>query len=159
MRDAHISACEAIVAASEPWKRLKESIDFRKMLAGDRTPDAGLRLSCRHAAASVSSCSSLNPYSRAAGICVQSAWPPLSADRASAKKCLSFAEEVTSRHSLHFFLCASSFNEKPRLFINNADMQRQELLKDSSCPALPNTYSGKDSGTKTSRKASCDEWS
>ena len=36
MRRVHVSACDEIVAASEPWKRLNERIDFPRILSQDR---------------------------------------------------------------------------------------------------------------------------
>lgn len=128
MEDAHIKSCEEIVSASEPWKRLNESIDFRKTLAGDLTPTRAYVCLARTQPVGFvlfipEPVFARGGYLRAIGVA------PAFRGQGIGKKLLSFAEEVTSRHSLYLFLCASSFNKKAQAFYKQCGYEKAGILK------------------------------
>ncbi len=115
MTRAHITSCNAIVAASDPWKRLNERIDFRSGLSPDRT---NMRAYVCTADGQTAGFIVFNPepvfarggYLRAIGV------SPDFRRRGIGKKLLSFAEKMTAARAAHLFLCASSFNRRAQAF-------------------------------------------
>lgn len=133
LRDVHIRSCEEIVSSSDPWKRLHESIDFRRMLAGDRTPTvAYVCLAGPQPVGFVlfipEPVFARGGYLRAIGVA------PAFRGLGIGKKLLAFAEEMTSRRSLHLFLCASSFNKKAQVFYKQCGYEKAGALKDLLIP-------------------------
>jgi ribosomal protein S18 acetylase RimI-like enzyme len=52
------------------------------------------------------------------------------------RKLLSFAEKITARQALHFFLCVSSFNRKAQAFYKNRGYTRVGKLPGLIKPGL-----------------------
>lgn len=107
MKRSHIQACDAIVSVSEPWKTLRERIDFSKYislkqayvcLSGGRpagfiifTPDPVF---------------ARGGYIRAVGVA------PAMRRQGIGTRLLGFAESKTARRSPNLYLCVSSFNRQ-----------------------------------------------
>jgi ribosomal protein S18 acetylase RimI-like enzyme len=123
MKRSHIKACDGIVAASEPWKTLNEGIDFASafsrngrmskayvcMLGGE---PAGFILFTPEPVFA------RGGYLRAIGV------SPKFRRQGIGKKLLEFAENMTARHSLYFYLCVSSFNRKAQAFYRDRGYTR-----------------------------------
>jgi ribosomal protein S18 acetylase RimI-like enzyme len=115
MTRAHVRACEEIVSASDPWKRLGERVDFTQALS--RKPFSGEAYVCavdgRAAGFIVFTPEPVfarGGYLRAIGVA------PGMQRRGIGGKLLSFAEKAVSRRAPHFYLCVSSFNRKAQAF-------------------------------------------
>ncbi len=127
MRRRHISACNNIVAASEPWKRLGERIHFRFFLIPGRThTEAHVCLSDDEAVGFVlfipEPVFARGGYLKAIGV------SPLHQGRGIGKKLLSFAEMRTARRAENFFLCVSSFNRRAQAFYQKAGYRKAGSL-------------------------------
>jgi ribosomal-protein-alanine N-acetyltransferase len=129
MKQAHIRACEAIVAASDPWKLLGERVSFRRALAGNRTGTAAYVCTRGPVTAGFilfipEPVFARGGYLRAIG--VDSGFRQLGIGRLL----LSFAELKTSKHSTHLFLCVSSFNRSAQAFYKSCGYTRVGTLPD-----------------------------
>ncbi len=135
MTRSHIPACEAIVAASYPWRRLNEHIDFRAGLFRGRTTT---RAYVCTAGGETAGFILFNPepvfarggYLRAIGV------SPSFRRRGVGSKLLSFAEKMTAGRALHFFLCVSSFNRTAQTFYKNCGYARAGRLSGLIMPGL-----------------------
>jgi ribosomal-protein-alanine N-acetyltransferase len=115
MKVSHIKACENIIAVSDPWNRLHETIDFRSALSADKT---FVRAYVCLAGAEPAGFILFNPepvfarggYLRAIAVA------PAFRKQGVGKKMLAFAERMTSERALHMFLCVSSFNRRAQAF-------------------------------------------
>jgi len=115
LKRSHKAACDAIVAASEPWKKLGETIDFSTLLSARK---AAVRASVCLAAGTVAGFVIFTPlpvfarggYLRAIGVA-----PDLRRQNVG-RKLLSFAERETARYTGHLYLCVSSFNRQAQAF-------------------------------------------
>jgi len=123
MTRAHIPACAAILAASEPWKRLGEGFDFGRVLSQDcqnskayvlivEKETVGFIIFTPHPVFA------RGGYLRAIGVA------PSRRRQGIGKKLMRFAEEATARHSPNFYLCVSSFNRKAQSFYRNLGYQK-----------------------------------
>ncbi len=107
----HIAACDEIVAASEPWKTLRDGVDF----------SAAIRQKQAHVAViagAVAGFVIFNPdpvfarggYLRAIGVA------PAMRGFGTGRKLLAFTEGATARKARNLFLCVSSFNRSGQAF-------------------------------------------
>lgn len=134
MRAAHIEACESIVSISEPWKRLKERIDFRTVLAGSGKTAMRAFVCTKKGVVAGFILFTPRPvfarggYLRAIGVA------PENRGQGVGRTLLAFAEKMTSRQALHFFLCASSFNKKAQIFYKKCGYRKVGALKDFIIP-------------------------
>ena len=111
MTRAHIPACNEIVATSEPWKTLRESVDFLPSIQRKQAFVAVIE-------GSVAGFVIFTPepvfarggYLRAIGV--------TSAIRrfGVGKLLMAFAEITTAKKAPNFFLCVSSFNKPAQAF-------------------------------------------
>ncbi len=112
---SHIPACREIVAASDPWKRLGEGIDFSSVLSRASTHFKAYVCIVENKAAGFIIFAP-NPvfaqggYLRALGVA------PSMRKRGIGRKLLAFAEKATARRSRNFYLCVSSFNRRAQAF-------------------------------------------
>ncbi len=111
----HIPACREIVAASDPWKRLGEGIDFSTLLSSGAPYFRAYVLIADGQTAGFIVFSSdpvfaQGGYLRALGVA------PSKRRRGIGKKLLAFAEKTASRRSRNFYLCVSSFNRRAQAF-------------------------------------------
>lgn len=115
MRASHRKDCDAIVASSDPWKQLGESIRFgsflrdRKMVSRAYVCMAG-RQTAGFVLFTPEPVFARGGYLRALGVA------PAFRGQGVGRKLLSFAEQQTAKRALHFFLCASSFNRGAQAF-------------------------------------------
>jgi ribosomal-protein-alanine N-acetyltransferase len=126
MQRSHIRACHAITAVSEPWKTLKEQIDFSRYIA---LKEAHV---CIEAGALVGfiiftpePVFARGGYLRAIGVA------PDLRKKGIGRKLLSFAETMTARCSHHLYLCVSSFNRSAQAFYKHCG-----YLKVGTLPGL-----------------------
>jgi ribosomal-protein-alanine N-acetyltransferase len=127
MTPAHVTACNRIVATSDPWKRLQESIDFRSSL---RPAGANTRAYVCIAGDEVAGFILFIPepvfarggYLRALGV------SPSHRRQGIGKKLLRFAEKMTAVRAVHFFLCVSSFNRRAQAFYKKCGYIRAGAL-------------------------------
>jgi ribosomal protein S18 acetylase RimI-like enzyme len=111
MRRSHIQVCNAVVAASEPWKTLHERVDFLTYLAlkqayvcmiGDAA--AGFILFTPEPVFA------RGGYVRAIGV------DPAIRRQGIGGKLLAFAESRIARRCPNVYLCVSSFNRQGQAF-------------------------------------------
>lgn len=119
MKRTHISACEAISAASEPWKTLHEGIDFLKYITlkqafvcmiGSKT--SGFIIFTPEPVFA------RGGYVRAVGV------TPDVRRRGIGKSLLAFAERTMARCCPNSYLCVSSFNRKAMAFYSACGYSR-----------------------------------
>ncbi len=107
MKRSHISACNAIVAVSEPWKTLRERIDFLKYIL---LKQAYACLSGGGPAGFIiftpDPVFARGGYIRAIGVA------PAMRRKGIGTRLLVFAESKTARLSPNLYLCVSSFNRQ-----------------------------------------------
>lgn len=134
MSPGHIEECRSIVSASDPWKRLKEQIDFRIALAGSNKT-ATRAFVCTTSGKTAGFILFIpepvfarGGYLRAIGVA------PAHRGQGIGRKMLTFAEKITSRHAHHLFLCASSFNKSAQAFYEKCGYQKVGKLKDFIMP-------------------------
>jgi ribosomal protein S18 acetylase RimI-like enzyme len=115
LKKTHLRACSAIVAASDPWRRLGETIDFPGAMGRNSTgTKAYACMEGRNVAGFVlfipEPVFARGGYLRAIGVA------PAFRGRGVGRKLLAFAEQKTSERALHLFLCVSSFNRPALAF-------------------------------------------
>jgi ribosomal-protein-alanine N-acetyltransferase len=125
MARAHCKACDAIAAASDPWKTLEERIDFSNYIAlkqayvciaQDMT--AGFLIFTPEPVFA------RGGYLRAIGVA------PLMRRLGLGSALLSFAERKTARVSRNLYLCVSSFNRPAQAFYKRKGYTRAGKLPD-----------------------------
>ena len=113
MKRAHIRACNAITASSEPWKTLNERIDFSKYITlkqafvcmiGDGP--AGFIIFTPEPVFA------RGGYIRAVGVA------PEIRGHGIGGKLLALAERIMARRCANSYLCVSSFNRRAAAFYN-----------------------------------------
>lgn len=111
MKRAHIRRCNAIVAVSEPWKTLREGVNFsvyiplgQAYVCAFRDEIAGFIVF------TAESVFARGGYIRAVGV------DPGMRRRGIGKRLLDFAERKISRNSRNAYLCVSSFNRPGQKF-------------------------------------------
>jgi len=111
MKPVHIPACQEITSASEPWKSLKEQIDFARYISLKQSYvciDSG-----RVAGFIIFTPEPVfarGGYLRALGVA------PGIRRKGIGEKLMTFAESKTAHRSHFFYLCVSSFNRKAQSF-------------------------------------------
>ena len=111
MKRSHIPACEDIVSVSEPWKTLREGVDFPSAIRQKQAHVAVIE----GAVAGFVIC---NPepvfarggYLRAIGVA------PAIRGFGLGRRLLEFAERSTSKKAKNLYLCVSSFNKIGQAF-------------------------------------------
>lgn len=123
MRRSHIRACHAISDVSDPWKTLKERIDFLKYISlrqayvcmkGDEL--SGFLLFTPEPVFA------RGGYLRALGVA------PSMRGRGIGRRLMSIAEKETARCSQCLYLCVSSFNRPAQAFYKNLGYVRAGKL-------------------------------
>ncbi len=125
LRPSHVPACRAIVAASNPWKRLKEGIDFRSAL-NDRSVRCFACLDRRELAGFILFLP--GPVFARGGYLRALAVAPRFRGRGVGGLLLSHAEKIVSRRASHFFLCVSSFNRTGQAFYRHCGYRKAGSL-------------------------------
>lgn len=114
MTRPHIRACDAITVVSDPWKTLKERIDFAHYIS---LKQAHVCIVGKEPAGFVIFTAepvfARGGYLRAIGVA------PAMRGRGIGKKLLAFAEKTTARLSPNLYLCVSSFNRQAQAFYKN----------------------------------------
>ena len=125
MKRSHIKACDAITAASEPWKTLREGIDFSRyitlqqayIIAFDGQPAGFIIFTPEPVFAR-------GGYLRAIGV------RPDMRRHGVGRRLLSFAERESARCSQYLYLCVSSFNRQGQTFYKKQGYSRAGKLPD-----------------------------
>ncbi len=111
MAARHVASCAAIVSASEPWRTLREKLDFAHEIERGR---AYVCLKDNVVAGFVSFTPdpvfARGGYLRALGVA------PGLRRHGLGRRLLAFAEKTTAKKSPNFYLCVSSFNRPARRF-------------------------------------------
>jgi ribosomal protein S18 acetylase RimI-like enzyme len=125
MLRSHIPACLRIVSLSEPWKTLKEGIDFPQAM---RRKQAFICLADSTVAGFViftpESVFARGGYLRAIGVA------PEMRRNGIGRKLLDFAEKTTAKKSANLFLCVSSFNRPAQAFYRRCGYEKVGKLDD-----------------------------
>jgi ribosomal protein S18 acetylase RimI-like enzyme len=111
MKRGHIPACEEIVAASEPWRTLREGIDFSSAIRQKQAHTAVIGGAVAgFVIFTAEPVFARGGYLRAIGVA------PAIRGSGIGRKLLAFAEKTTSRKAQNLYLCVSSFNRDGRKF-------------------------------------------
>lgn len=116
MKRCHTKACDNIVAASEPWKTLREKVDFVHSITRRQAYVCMIRSTSGTSEVAGFIIFTTEPvfarggYLRAIGIA------QALRGRGLGGKLLTFAERAVSRQAQYFYLCVSSFNRKGQAF-------------------------------------------
>jgi ribosomal protein S18 acetylase RimI-like enzyme len=125
MTRAHLHACRDIVSHSEPWRTLKESINFLPALLRKQ---AYVCLSDGRVAGFVvftpEPVFARGGYLRAIGV------QPDMRRHGIGRNLLTFAERTTAQHAPNLFLCVSSFNRSAESFYRSCGYSRVGKIKD-----------------------------
>ncbi len=128
----HIRACREIVAASDPWKRLGEGIDFSSLLSSGTSFKSYVCIADGKTAGFIVFATdpvfAQGGYLRALGVA------PSMRRRGIGKKLLAFAEEAASRRSRNFYLCVSSFNRRAQAFYKALGYARIGIIPELIMP-------------------------
>jgi ribosomal protein S18 acetylase RimI-like enzyme len=119
MTRSHIPACNEIVTSSEPWKTLRESVDFlpsikRKhaFVAVIEGAVAGFVIFTHEPVFA------RGGYLRAIGVA------PALRGFGIGKLLMDFAEKTTAKQAPNFFLCVSSFNRSAQAFYRKSGYKK-----------------------------------
>ncbi len=147
MQTKHIRICHEIAASSEPWRTLKEGIDFPHYIS---RKEAYVSMRGDEPAGFIIFTPlpvfARGGYLRAIGVSSSMR------SHGIGKGLMDFAEKMTARSSLNFYLCVSSFNRPAQAFYKSLGYTRigkiPELIMQGSSeyiywkrlrPLLPNT--------------------
>ncbi len=134
MTRSHVAACESIVSASDPWRRLSEQIDFRAGLSGRTITRAYVCTAGGETAGFIlfipEPVFARGGYLRAIGV------SPSFRRQGIGSRLLSFAETMTVERARHFFLCVSSFNRGAQTFYENCGYARVGKLPGLIMPGV-----------------------
>ena len=115
MNRSHIPACTDIVASSEPWKTLRERVDF---LPSIKRKQAFVAMIEGAVAGFV--VFTPEPVFARGGYLRAIAVAPAIRGFGVGGKLLAFAEQVTAKQAPNFYLCVSSFNKEGQAFYRNS---------------------------------------
>jgi len=125
MTRSHSETCSGIVAVSEPWKTLRERIDFSKYIA---LKQAYVYIKDGETAGFI--IFTPEPVFARGGYIRAVAVDPVMRRRGVGEKLLAFAETVIARRSPHVYLCVSSFNRRGQMFYRSLGYKRVGTLPD-----------------------------
>jgi ribosomal protein S18 acetylase RimI-like enzyme len=133
MKRSHIKACDAIVAASEPWKTLREKVDFGQAITG-RQAYACIRSASGTIEVAGFIIFTAEPvfarggYLRAIGVATSLR------NQGIGGKLMAFTEKTVSRQATWLYLCVSSFNRKGQAFYKKRGYTRVGKLPGLTSP-------------------------
>jgi len=133
MKRRHIKACDDIVAASEPWKTLREKVDFGHAIT------RGQAYACiRSGNGTIEVVGFIlftaepvfarGGYLRAIGVATSLR------NQGIGSKLMTFAEKAVSRQAQNVYLCVSSFNRKGQAFYKKRGYTRVGTLPGLTSP-------------------------
>lgn len=125
MTRSHSETCSGIVAVSEPWKTLRERIDFSKYIA---LKQAYVYIKDGETVGFI--IFTPEPVFARGGYIRAVAVDPVMRRRGVGEKLLAFAETVIARRSPHVYLCVSSFNRRGQMFYRSLGYKRVGTLPD-----------------------------
>ena len=125
MTRSHSETCSGIVAVSEPWKTLRERIDFSKYMA---LKQAYVYVKEGETAGFI--IFTPEPVFARGGYIRAVAVAPVMRRHGIGEKLLAFAETVIARQSPHAYLCVSSFNRRGQMFYRSLGYTRVGTLPD-----------------------------
>jgi ribosomal protein S18 acetylase RimI-like enzyme len=134
MTRAHVKTCDAIVAASEPWKTLGERFDFAAALSRKVRPYDRAYVCIVENKAAGFIIFSPHPVFARGGYIRSIGVAPTMRRLGIGAKLLSFAENIISGFSPNSYLCVSSFNRKAQTFYKNAGYALVGKLQDLILP-------------------------
>ncbi len=125
----HIPACSEIVAASDPWKRLGERLDFTSLISDDRSNLKAYvcvvdKKTVGFIVFAPAPVFARGGYLRAIGV------SPSMHRLGIGAKLLTYAEKTTSLMSPNFYLCVSSFNRRAQAFYKKQGYTRVGKIPD-----------------------------
>jgi ribosomal protein S18 acetylase RimI-like enzyme len=119
MKRRHIQACNAITAASEPWKTLNERVDFLTYLTLKQAYVCVIgNVAAGFILFTVEPVFARGGYVRAVGV------DPAMRRQGIGRKLLVFAESRIARRSPNVYLCVSSFNRRGQAFYKGLGYMR-----------------------------------
>jgi ribosomal protein S18 acetylase RimI-like enzyme len=119
MTRAHIPACNEIVATSEPWKTLRERVDF---LPSIKRKQAFVAMIEGAVAGFV--VFTPEPVFARGGYLRAIAVAPAIRGFGFGRKLLAFAEGTTTKQAPNFYLCVSSFNKEGQAFYRKSGYKK-----------------------------------
>ena len=125
MTRRHLPACSGIVASSEPWKTLRERVDFLPFI---RKKQAFVAV-VEGAVAGFVVCTPGPVFARGGYLRAIGVAPEMRRHRIG-RRLLAFAEAMTARQATHLFLCVSSFNREAQAFYRKCGYVRIGRIKD-----------------------------
>ena len=125
MTRSHTETCTRIIALSEPWKTLRERIDFSKSMALNK---AYVYLQDGEIAGFIIFIP--EPVFARGGYIRAVAVAPAMRRHGIGKKLIAFAETVIARRSPNAYLCVSSFNRPGQMFYRSLGYTRVGRLPD-----------------------------
>jgi ribosomal protein S18 acetylase RimI-like enzyme len=125
MTRSHSETCSGIVAVSEPWKTLRERIDFSKYIV---LKEAYVFIQEGETAGFI--IFTPEPVFARGGYIRAVAVAPVMRRHGIGEKLLAFAETVIARRAPHAYLCVSSFNRRGQMFYRSLGYRRVGSLPD-----------------------------
>ena len=133
MERLHIRACADIVAVSEPWTTLRETVEFSRYITRKEAYVCIHRWAGKSRAVgfiifSPEPVFARGGYIRAIGV------SPLLRRHCIGSSLLAYAEKKTARRASNIYLCVSSFNRQARAFYRNCGYAKVGTLVDLTSP-------------------------
>ena len=125
MTRSHSETCAGIVAVSEPWKTLRERIDFSKYMALNQ---AYVYIKGGETAGFI--IFTPEPVFARGGYIRAVAVDPVMRRHGIGEKLLAFAETGIARRSPNAYICVSSFNRRGQMFYRSLGYTRVGTLPD-----------------------------
>ena len=125
MARRHVPACDDIVAISEPWKTLREGIDFLPSIKRKQAFVATIE-----GAVAGFVIFTPEPVFARGGYLRAIAVAPAIRGFGIGQRLLAFAEEKTARKAPNLYLCVSSFNRGARAFYRLCGYQKVGSIRD-----------------------------
>ena len=133
MKRPHIRACADIVAASEPWITLQETVDFNKYIARKEAYVCILRQAGNDQVAGFLVVAPEPVFARGGYLRAIGVSPSLRRHRIGSAL-LAFAEKMVARQAPNIYLCVSSFNRQGRAFYKNQGYTKVGTLSGLTSP-------------------------
>lgn len=125
MTRSHSETCSGIVAVSEPWKTLRERIDFSKYIALNQA-----YVCIRKGEIAGFIIFTPEPVFARGGYIRAVAVAPIMRRHGIGEKLLAYAETMIASRASHAFLCVSSFNRSGQRFYRSLGYTRVGSLPD-----------------------------